>query len=249
MPTTSKSDHRSRVGAQRRERTRKRLIESAMTVFARRGVEASVIDEVIAAAGVARGTFYNHFRGNEDLLAAVAQAVSDEMLRIVDPIVRAEADPAARVATGIRLILGIAREYPQLAAFMVRGGPPAIGTQGLAVEYLPRDLAAGVASGAFSPVPPRLAFDLVTGAVLAGFHTLLTRRVAGSYAEDMASMILRALGLTGRSAGSIARRRIAKPQVGPDSLLARAEAVASAARPRPGSGRPGRVGGVSGSAA
>jgi hypothetical protein len=171
------------------------------------------------------------------------------MLRIVDPIVRAEADPAARVATGIRLILGIAREHPQLAAFMVRGGPRAIGAQGLATVYLPRDVAAGIASGAFSRVPPRLAFDLVTGAVLAGFHTLLTRRVAGRYANDMACMVLRALGVASRRAASIAHRHIATPHLGPDSLLARAEAMASAARLPPGRARPGGEVQASGSGA
>ena len=123
----------------------------------------------------------------------------------------------------MRLVLKIARQYPQLAAFMVRGGPPAISTQGLATEYLPRDLAAGMASGAFFPTPPRVAFDLVTGAVLAGFHTLLTSRAPKSYAEDMAFLVLRALGVPKGTAGKVASRPLPTPQVSPDSLLARAE--------------------------
>ena len=223
MPTIKPPDHRSRVGAERREKTRMRLLEGAMTVFARQGVEGSAIDEVIRTAGVSRGTFYNYFRSTEELLAAVAQEVSDQMLRIVDPVVRVETDPVARVATGVRLVLKIARQYPQLAAFMVRGGPPAISTQGLATEYLPRDLAAGMASGAFFPTPPRVAFDLVTGAVLAGFHTLLTSRVPKSYAEDMAFLVLRALGVPKGTAGKVASRPLPTPQVSPDSLLACAE--------------------------
>lgn len=237
MATAKLNDHRSRVGAQRREATHMRLVESAMTVFAARGLEGSVIDDVITTAGVSRGTFYNYFRSNEELLAAVARQVGDEMLRIVDPVVRREADPAVRLATGIRLVLRIARNYPQLAAFMVRGGPPAISTQGLATEYLPRDLADGVAAGRFAALAPRLAFDLVTGAVLAGFHSLLTAQVPDSYAEDMAAMILQALGVPRRQATTLATRELLGPEVDRNSLLARAQARATAAAGRRRAGR------------
>ena len=56
------SDHRTRVGRQRRARTQARILEAAFEVFARKGPDAPVIDDFIQAAGVARGTFYNHFR-------------------------------------------------------------------------------------------------------------------------------------------------------------------------------------------
>jgi AcrR family transcriptional regulator len=225
-----KQDHRARVGAERREKTRLLLLESAMLVFARRGVEASVIDEVIGTAGMSRGTFYNYFRSNEELLAAVARAVSDEMLRIVDPVALVHADPAARVATGVRSMLAVARTHPHLAAFMVRGGIAALSTQGLAVEALARDVAAGMDAGRFSRMHPRLAFDVVAGSVLAGMHTLLTAKAPRSYPEKLAGAILRALGVPKATAERLANLPLAGAIVPPESLLARAEA--RAARPR-----------------
>ena len=140
-------DHRTRAGAYRREKMRSRLIESALLVFARRGVEGSVIDEVITTAEVSRGTFYNYFRTNEELLTAVAQEVGNQMLEVVDPVVREHTDPAVRVACGVRLTLMVARAHPHLAAFIGRVGPPALGAQSLVTEYLPRDLADGMAEG------------------------------------------------------------------------------------------------------
>lgn len=201
-----------------------------MAVLARTDADGAVIDAVIRAAGVSRGTFYNYFRSDRELADAVAREVSDQMLRIVDPIVRSEAEPAVRVATGVRMVLAIARDHPQVAAFMVRGGPPAVGTQGLAAEYLPRDLAAGVAAGAFAPMPPRTAFDLVTGAVLAGCHTLLTRKAPRRYPEDMACMVLQALGVPRGEARAVADRPLPKLRIDPDSFIVRAEARASGAR-------------------
>ena len=166
-PLNKPLDHRTRVGADRREKMRMRLVESAMLVFARHGAEGSVIDEVIRTAEVSRGTFYNYFRTNEELLVAVAAEVANQLLQIVDPVVRGQADPAARVAYGVRLTLKVAQEHPHLAAFLDRVGPPALSQQSLVTEVLPRDLAAGMASGRFDAMPPRLAFDLVTGPVLA----------------------------------------------------------------------------------
>jgi hypothetical protein len=48
-------NYQTRVGALRREKTRNRLIESALGVFAEKGPDAPLIDDFIAAAGVARG--------------------------------------------------------------------------------------------------------------------------------------------------------------------------------------------------
>ena len=49
------------MAAERRARMRRTLVEAALLVFAEKGVDASVIDDVITAAGVSRGTFYKLF--------------------------------------------------------------------------------------------------------------------------------------------------------------------------------------------
>ncbi|MFD2272333.1 TetR/AcrR family transcriptional regulator [Undibacterium arcticum] len=51
----------------------------------KKGPDLPVIDDFIAAAGVARGTFYNYFNTTSELLAAVTGEMSDEVLSIIDP--------------------------------------------------------------------------------------------------------------------------------------------------------------------
>jgi AcrR family transcriptional regulator len=221
------ADHRTRVAADRREKMRGRLIESAMLVFARRGAEGSVIDEVITTAEVSRGTFYHYFRTNEELLAAVAAEVGNQMLQIVDPVVRALPDPAARVACGIRMCLLVARAHPHLAAFLTRAGPGAMGAQSLATEYLPRDVAAGIEAGKFTAMHPRLAFDLITGPVLAGFHTVLTEDVPEDYPQQLAQAVLQALGVPKAAAAKAATLPLPPIALAPDALLVRAQARAA----------------------
>ncbi|PLK50432.1 TetR/AcrR family transcriptional regulator [Uliginosibacterium sp. TH139] len=219
--TAAPPDHRSRVGAARREKTRTRLIESALLVFASRGVDASVIDEVIARAGVSRGTFYNHFRANEDLFAAAAEAASNEIVRLIDPLVLQHRDPGARVAAGLRLALSLARRCPPFAAFVTRGGVAAIRQGGEATAKLMRDIGAGLASGRFSPLPPRLLQDLVLGPVVCAFETMAAGEVAAEYPELFAQAILQALGVPGATAARLAREPLGELILPEDSLFVR----------------------------
>jgi len=52
---------------------RERLVAAAVELFYRRGFGAVGIDQVIAAAGVAKSTFYKHFEGKDDLMLAAVQ--------------------------------------------------------------------------------------------------------------------------------------------------------------------------------
>ncbi len=94
------TDHRPRVAAERRARMRRKLVESALLVFAEKGVDASVIEDVIAAAGVSRGTFYNYFRTNAELLVAAIDELGNEVVDLVELRVKAMPSPAARLFTG-----------------------------------------------------------------------------------------------------------------------------------------------------
>jgi len=52
----------------RGERTRARIREVANALFLKQGYEATTVDAIVAAAGVAKGTFYVYFARKEDLL-------------------------------------------------------------------------------------------------------------------------------------------------------------------------------------
>ena len=68
-----------------REATRRALFSAALAVFRRDGVEAARIEDVVAAVGVSRGSFYFHFPTKEDVLAcayAEARARTEALLRV-----------------------------------------------------------------------------------------------------------------------------------------------------------------------
>ena len=49
---------------------RRRLLDTATRLFYQEGIHAVGIDRIIAEAGVAKATFYNHFPAKDDLVAA-----------------------------------------------------------------------------------------------------------------------------------------------------------------------------------
>ncbi|BFM13961.1 TetR/AcrR family transcriptional regulator [Maricurvus nonylphenolicus] len=63
----------------KRERTRAALIDSAIQVIAQKGFESASIKEITQAAGLANGTFYNHFDDRESLAREAAVVVAMEM--------------------------------------------------------------------------------------------------------------------------------------------------------------------------
>jgi len=217
-------DHRVRVAAERRERMRARLVESALAVFVDKGVGASVIQEVISKAEVSQGTFYKYFRTNEELLHAVAEELSNELILSIEGAVNPLADPAVRVAHGIRLYLHQARSFPLLGGFVTQTGIHLANPNNLIYEYLPPHLEAGVVAKRFTLISPELALDLISGFALTTIARLITGEAPPDYPEQVAALTLRALGLDPAEAHDIAFSTLAPLDIPPHFLVARATA-------------------------
>jgi AcrR family transcriptional regulator len=74
------TSRRSQLNAERTEATRSRLMRHARAVFEKRGYGAASVADIVTAAGVARGTFYVHFRSKREIFLAVADAVKVDLL-------------------------------------------------------------------------------------------------------------------------------------------------------------------------
>ena len=68
---------------------RQQILSEAKEVFAKRGYHASKVDDIVAAAGVARGTFYLYFQDKR----AIFEEIVDRMLtRVGMSIVRVDVE-------------------------------------------------------------------------------------------------------------------------------------------------------------
>lgn len=60
------------VGLRERKKadTRMRILESAVELFSKRGIEAVTVEEIAEAADIGKGTVYNYFGAKEDIVVA-----------------------------------------------------------------------------------------------------------------------------------------------------------------------------------
>lgn len=203
---------------------RKRLLESAMLVFAQKGVGATVIPDVVAAAEVSQGSFYKYFRTNDELLGALSEELSNEMLAVIEAVVGEIDDPALRVATAVRSYLHLARSYPVVARFLSSAGLDLVSKGSAVFDYLPPDLKEGQKRGVFATMPVDAAVDLVAGASLLAVHRMAKGRTAKRYPDTMVEAMLRGLGIDADKAKGMVEESLPKLTPQPESLLAKAQA-------------------------
>jgi AcrR family transcriptional regulator len=221
-------DFRTRVAAEKRERMRTRLIEAAMEVFSSIGMDAAVIEDLIDQAQVSRGTFYNYFRTTEEVMAAVQQAVGNELLSLVDMAISDRQDPAERLACGVRMVLHTARQFPLVGRFIARAGMGRSLDHMPALGHLLRDLLEATAMGRFKLNDPMLGLDLVVGTTSAALLSLSLRSdLADAYPQEITFHILLGLGMTPEAARVLVDKPIHAVLLPPESLLVRTQSQPS----------------------
>lgn len=70
--------------------TRERILRTSFALFLSKGYENTSVQAIIDAVGIAKGTFYHHFRGKEEMLVSLVEGMSQ---RVVDAILPLVNDP------------------------------------------------------------------------------------------------------------------------------------------------------------
>jgi len=66
--------------------TRERILQAAFGLFVQKGYENTSVQTIIDAVGIAKGTFYHHFKGKEEMLVALVENLSRHVLAAVEPV-------------------------------------------------------------------------------------------------------------------------------------------------------------------
>ena len=90
------------------EKTRRRIIGHATLIIYEKGYAKTTIDDVIAAAGITKGSFYFHFSSKEELGYAVIENASDYILQSIrNSLDRSNLTPYGRIEAMMRELQGI----------------------------------------------------------------------------------------------------------------------------------------------
>jgi AcrR family transcriptional regulator len=185
-----KPDHRIRVGHARSERMKVRILAAALEVFAEKGPEAPVVDDFVRAAGIARGTFYNHFQSVEQLLEATSVWTTGAAVHAIDQALRNVHGPAVRFGTGVRLFLASAEANPVWCRFVARAWK--LGQ----LEVPRRDVRNALRHGEFHVPGVEAGMDVVLGGLREALYRMATGDTPRGYRDRVVEVCLQALGAT-----------------------------------------------------
>ncbi len=171
---------------------RAQILSCARNVFARRGYHAAKIDEIVEAAGVARGTFYLYF---DDKRAIFAELVDRFLARLHLSIQRidVEGDIAEQVKENARAVITLFLHDHAMTKILLTDAPgldaefdrKLLAIYEEMIEYLVKSLEEGQSLGIVSEGDARIFAFLTVGAI----KELLQQAVRRDFGEDRAGWL------------------------------------------------------------
>lgn len=188
----------------KRGRTRARLTEAALRLMSERGISATSVSEIAAAAELANGTFYLYFKDKAEIVASVCQAVTLAMHNEMNSTRTSLNDGAERVAFGTYQFIEIAAAEPTWGRLLVTAFSEFEAIKEDISHYMRLDVALGIEQGRFSETIDEFVIDTLLAILRAG----VSARLAGAgrdVAMRAAEFQLRTLGMISAEARQIVR--------------------------------------------
>lgn len=196
----------------RRARTRAALLQAGQSLFAVQSVDAVSIDDIVVAADVAKGSFYNHFPDKETLAREIAVTVRAEAEAQVDLANAGVTEPASRMARGQAVFVRYAVRNPERARAMMRLHAGATLPNAPMNRGLRADIEAGLADGSFRDLTVETGLLMAMGMGMVAVTRVL--EVNGStdpaaLSRDLNFGLLRGLGVAEDAARAISAATVA----------------------------------------
>jgi AcrR family transcriptional regulator len=140
--------------------TRSRILDAAIDLFGRRGVDATSLDEIAGRVGVRKQTLLYWFPSKDDLVDGVIDAVAAELTAVVEAAVRAAFRPAIRRPALLGLVREVGRFSPGHAEHLVSAVRPLLDA---ATAYLATEMERGRVRQGDPGLVVALVYATVTG--------------------------------------------------------------------------------------
>ena len=212
LTRTLRSRHPAPRADRRRERTRAAILDAGQRLFAERAIDSVSIDDIVGAAEVAKGSFYNHFDDKEGLAQAIVELVQGDCEFHIFAANSGERNPARRMVRAMCVTLRYARAHPErLQALISLSERRTIATTPLNAG-VSADIADGLEQGAFSGITLEagilIALGVIRTAVVHAMTDALDRPLTG-LGTLVGAALLRALGTPAETALELAREATA----------------------------------------
>ncbi|WP_339831670.1 TetR/AcrR family transcriptional regulator [uncultured Parvibaculum sp.] len=183
------------TGQGKRARTRAALLDATVAVVAEKGMEAAKISDITTAAGLANGTFYNHFTDKDEILREAAYGLGLEVARQLDAEMVGIDDAARRVVTATSRFIAILMIEPDWAAVLLGSADHLPGMREEMFRYLRGDIELGVAQGRFNAEVTAFLLDQVAALIAVAIRVQLQEGADPAVTRQVCESILRLLGM------------------------------------------------------
>jgi AcrR family transcriptional regulator len=187
-------------------RTRARLMDAAVTVIARSGLDLASVQDIAIEAEVANGTFYSHFRDKEEIVAAISHGIATDLARHMDEGSVDFKDAAHRVAYATQRFIQIAVSQPKWGWLYIHTFYHPKAVKRTSKRHIERDIKLGIEQKRFSVVPDEYLLNVILVIIKLAIHTQLTKSRKSGEALTATAAILRVLGMPADEAEAISRR-------------------------------------------
>lgn len=188
-----------RPGLSRRaQRTRYALLTAGHQLLADRSVDALVIDDIVQSAGVAKGTFYNHFSDKQQFALTIREDIRLEIESMVSRANEHVDDPVMRVVRGFAVYVGYILASHQRALVISRVNAGLASLSNPMNNGVISDIAAGLKVGRFLVPSVQAGALFVIGACnITLMHALeeTNRASTALIAQQLGTLLLRGLGV------------------------------------------------------
>ena len=151
--------------SEKRNITKRALLESARDLVAERGSDRISIQEITKRADVATGTYYNYFETKRDIFVAVALHLRSQMQQDLEPVRNKIKDPAMRVTITLRFYFNQAFSHYEWREFTKNTGLSRQLVLHQPEEEALHDIKEGIKGGRFRVDDPSFTQSLIIGMV------------------------------------------------------------------------------------
>lgn len=88
-----------------KQERRKAILEAAKTVFAEKGYDAAILDEIASKVGYAKGTLYLYFSSKEELFLTLMETEIGKLIDIIRNVSQRPSRPLEKVSTLVKKVL------------------------------------------------------------------------------------------------------------------------------------------------
>jgi len=162
------------------EGKRKKILDAATRIFARKGFHGANISDIAHEAGVAHGTVYTYFGSKDDLLASIFHENLSELVGYVRSEVQNEKNAEAKFRRMIALQIKLIEQNPELTELMLVEFPrtgkfldhSTINTLSAYIDMIADVLKEGMAEGTFDDT---MDIDVVATMIYSAIQGIATR--------------------------------------------------------------------------